>query len=114
MFSEEIVFRAPNSAKNTELVLWFSSRPDITLERVLFRAITLPGQVLAVRGKSPGAYSGAQTFQWYLGPQALMVFLLRAASRAYPSSLPILDGGSGSIAASLDMIIEKSSSWIYD
>lgn len=97
-----------------ELFLCFSKAPLLTLERTVFRTRVLPDPVLSVRGKMPGAYTGASTFQWYLGPQALMVFLLRAASKTRPAMLPLMEGGAGSLPACLDAIIEKSSQWIYD
>ncbi len=114
MYPQTIVSEKSRTSASSELCLWFSKEPYLTLDRTMFRANCLPDTILAVRGKSPGAYVGAATFQWYLGPQALIVFLLRAASRNYSPVIPVLEGGVGSLAACLDMIIEKSSSWIYD
>ena len=61
-------------ARNNQLSLWFVSHPDLRLERILFNTVLLDEPILAVRGKSPGAFTGATT----LGPQALAIFLLKA------------------------------------
>ncbi len=97
----------------SELHLWFSTEPAVTLERTLFHTSLLDEPVLAVRGKSCGAFPQASTFQWYLGPQALMIFLLRGIT-ARSKLFPVLEGGAGSLAACLDMILEKTSSWLSD
>ncbi len=110
--NEQLIFsNRSHACTGTKLELVFCTCPEIALDRTVFAAPGLHGKAVAVRGNNPGAYSGAATFQWYLGPQALMVFFLRAVSTEYAALTPVLEGGAGTLAACLDTLIEKSSYW---
>jgi hypothetical protein len=68
-----------------------------------------------IRGKRSGAYRGYSTFQWTKAVQALSLLMVEAAKRVYePSSHPMLRGGTGSFASSLDYAIDKQTTWLYD
>ncbi len=102
----------------TELSLWFtkSESEPCELERTLFKG---PGvdEVMAVRGKTAGAYKGAGTFQWTPGVKALAVVFLIASARQRKGTktfLPLLEGERGSLASSLDYALNKQPEWLFD
>lgn len=76
-------------------------------------------KLVNVRGKVPGALQADGTFCWTAGVQALSVLLLKhilskkIAAHGRPHS-PLLSGGRGSRAASLDFAISKQSLWLQD
>lgn len=72
---------------------------------------------LTVRGKTSGACSDAGTFQFTFAVRALAILCVRAAissSSNPPSSVPVLIGFKGSIAASLDYALSKKPMWLLD
>jgi hypothetical protein len=101
--------------KCTTLALWFYFKEHIELEKITFRSPLLLDEIRAVRGKTPGAYLRSVTFQWTSAVQALSILLLRAAQRQVcesNSEEPLLQGGKGSPAASLDAALNKDSAWL--
>lgn len=99
----------------TELSLWFASGPQIELIRTNFRSPMLPEPVTAVRGKTSGAYSTEVTFQWTSAVQSLSTLLLKATARQklrMNMKTPLLEGGKGSMASSLDASLYKQTSWL--
>jgi len=76
-------------------------------------------KLVNVRGKVPGALQADGTFCWTAGVQALSVLLLKHslgkkdANHSQPHP-PLLSGGRGSRAASLDFAISKQSLWLQD
>ncbi len=100
---------------STELSLWFASSPQFELVKTAFRSPAIPVEVNAVRGKTPRAYDTDITFQWTAAVHALGVFMLRAATqgeRGGLSSGPIMEGGPGSIASSIDAALYKDVHWL--
>ena len=99
----------------TELSLWFASGPQIELIRTNFKSPMLPEPVTAVRGKTSGAYSTEVTFQWTSAVQSLSTLLLKATARQKLNmslKTPLLEGGKGSMASSLDASLYKQTSWL--
>jgi len=100
-----------------EIILWFAKSEDgLELERTL----CLDGsgtEFVAVRGKTAGAYKNAGKFQWTPGVKALSIVFLRALSltlRQDISFCPLLEGGRGSLASSLDYALSKQPEWLFD
>ena len=76
-------------------------------------------RLISVRGRAPGALQADGTFCWTAGVQALSVLLLKhSLARKEPDATgphsPLLSGGRGSRAASLDFAISKQSLWLQD
>ena len=82
---------------------------------------------VSVRGKSVGAYPDCATFQWTKAVRALALLFLTGSlkgsqestgvfklNRLLLTSGPLLEGGEGSAASSLDYAIEKETSWLLD
>jgi len=65
----------------------------------------------SVRGKSGGAYRTAGSFQWTSAVRGLAYLLVQTA--LVPESA-VLQGTSGSLAASLDYAISKQPMWLTD
>jgi hypothetical protein len=104
----------------SECTLWFA-RSEVNglceLERTLFKGNPFDKEAFAVRGKTAGAYDNAGTFQWTPGVKALCVVLLNAVLRKVQqnkSYLPLLQGGRGSLASSLDYALNKQPEWLFD
>lgn len=69
-----------------------------------------------VRGRTSGAFQGFGTFQWSFAVQAMTLLMLRAKLRHLETGdstpFPLLIGGKGSAAASLDMSIGAHTVWL--
>ena len=65
----------------------------------------------SVRGKSGGAYRSAGSFQWTSAVRGLAFLLVQTA--LIPESA-VLEGGAGSLAASLDYAISKQPMWLTE
>lgn len=101
----------------TELGLWFTTEGKLELIKTTFKCQQLPKEILAVRGKTAGAYSTGATFQWTSAVQSLSVLLLKAVYRSKIGERthePLLEGGKGSMAASLDASLYKQTAWLSD
>lgn len=99
----------------TELNLWFAAESQIELIQSNFRSPLLHEEICAVRGKTSGAYSTQITFQWTSAVQALSALLLKAAARNKLNpglKTPLLEGGKGSMASSLDASLYKQTAWL--
>ena len=99
----------------TELGLWFSSKPQLELIKTTFRTPVVKEEVIAIRGKTAGAFGTNVTFQWTSAVQAISILLLRAAGhglRNFKSLLPLLQGEKNTLAASLDAAIYKGVAWL--
>jgi hypothetical protein len=103
-----------------QLNLWFAAQAGAAaceLERTTFIGNPFSGELIAVRGKTAGAYKNAGTFQWTPGVKAISVIFLTALSRYLKKSkvmLPVLGGGRGSLASSLDYALNKQPEWLFD
>ena len=114
LYSVKPASLASQTAVNTELSLWFSTRDRMELTRTSFRSPYIPDEIVAVRGKTGGAYRTSITFQWTCAVQAVCILLLRTVARCklgHQSAPPLLHGGKGSLAASLDSSISKQTAW---
>ncbi len=98
---------------SARIELYFSQMSPLGMERVKFSYPSLHEDRLAVRGKAASAWGSILSFQWSLAVQALALLLVRTAlsPRGEP---PVLCGGAGSIAASLDYAIGKQPAWLLD
>lgn len=104
-----------NRQGNTSLSLWFTSERGLELIKTRFCSPSLSTPVVAVRGKTAGAFSTSATFQWTAAVQALSLLLLRAAVRHEThcsQEEPLLEGGKGSLASSLDASLYKKTAWL--
>ena len=102
-----------------ELSLWLgkSETGICELERTLFIGNAAEPEIIAVRGKTAGAYRNAGTFQWTPGVKALSIVFLTAVSRYLKGTntfLPLLEGERGSLASSLDYALNKQPDWLFD
>lgn len=105
----------PTESVNTKLSLWFTSDRQLELIKTCFHSPLLPQPITAVRGKTAGAFSTTATFQWTSAVQALSILLLRAVERVETkrhSIDPLLEGGKGSLASSLDASLYKQTAWL--
>lgn len=95
-----------------QICLSFSSSPRLSLEKTEFIAPFLERTLTSYRGSAfslPAACSG---FRWSAAVQAMAVLLLRHAAAQESSFL--LEGESGSLAASLDYALSKQPAWLLD
>jgi hypothetical protein len=103
-----------------KLSLWFTKSPTgiCELERTLFTGNHhIKKEIIAVRGKTAGAYKDAGTFQWTPGVKALSLICLTALARdlkQVENILPLLEGGKNSLASSLDYALNKQPEWLFD
>lgn len=100
---------------NVELSLWFSTQKQLQLFKTHFRCPLLPEDIISIRGRTGGAYLTEATFKWTGGVQALCLLLLKAAvmaKRGSPVVCPLLEGGLGSPAATLDAALDKQTAWL--
>ena len=65
----------------------------------------------SVRGKSGGAYRSAGSFQWTSAVRGLAFLLVQTV--LIPESA-VLEGGAGTLAASLDYAISKQPMWLTE
>ncbi len=98
------------------LVLEFFGRE---LFRCSFTHSLVGGTRVAVRGRTPGAYSGeCGTFQWTPAVKAACILFLRSAAgaRREPRNThsPMIVGGRMSPAASLAHALRKPPVWVHD
>lgn len=99
----------------SELTLFFTGNEAPELFRTYFTHPLLERERRCVRGKSEGAYRGYSSFQWTSAVKALAVFFLRARLQADErDERVLLEGESGSLAASLDYAIGKLPAWMMD
>lgn len=97
--------------------LHFSGSQIVELVETRFSCISRGVEKTCVRGKTPGAYQGAGTFQWSSAVRGLALLCLRHAvgSPAGGSDeISILRGEGGSLAASLDYAITKQPLWVSE
>ncbi len=101
----------------TEIVLWFTKyQEEVQLERTLY-VDSFGAEFVAVRGKTPGAYKKAGSFQWTPAVKALTIIFLTALKRnlkQIKTLLPLLEGGRGSLASSLDYALSKQPELLFN
>lgn len=104
-----------SNQNQTALSLWFSSDRQIELIKTTFKSPSIANEVCAIRGKTAGAFASCATFQWTAAVQALSILLLKAVIRdknGCRTFEPLLEGGKGTIASSLDAALYKQNSWL--
>jgi hypothetical protein len=98
-----------------KLTLHFAGDKSVELFETCFIHPLIGEPRRCIRGKRSGAYRGYSTFQWTKAVQALSILMVEAAKRTIePTSAPMLRGGTGSFASSLDYAIDKQTTWLYD
>jgi hypothetical protein len=90
------------------LKLYFQSQE---LTEVRFQESIRSDPRQTVRGKTSGAMRCVGSFQWTSAVKALSVLIVKAAMR--PESA-VLQGCSGSLAASLDYALSKQPAWLSE
>lgn len=84
----------------------------------LFRVDCSPGQaapLTSVRGRTSGAYRGVGTFNWSSAVRAMACLFLKAKLIDEGGRMePLLIGGAGSLAVSLDYALTKRPNWLVD
>ena len=93
------------------LRFWFTDSTSPELFRVEFCHHLLAEEVLAVRGKTGGAQRANASFQW---TTAVRAFALLAIRSRLEGSTAFLEGGRGSLAASLDYAIARRTNWLVE
>jgi len=98
----------------TRLKLWFfEDRNRFELYQTEFAHPLLRAPMTAQRGYvSPGDPQIGH-FPWTKGVQALCALFMHAAASG-AAAQPLLSGGAGSLAASLDYALSKQSLWLLD
>lgn len=100
------------------LGLWFTySGSGIELDKTVFQYQGMDSEIVAVRGKTAGPNRDTGTFQWTPAVKALCVLFMRALTkelRGETISGPLVMGGKGTIAASLDYALDKEPQWVCD
>jgi hypothetical protein len=90
------------------LTLYFQSQE---LTEVRFQGSLRSGPRQTVRGKTSGAMRCVGSFQWTSAVKALSVLIVKAAMS---SENAVLQGCSGSLAASLDYALSKQPAWLAE
>ena len=99
-----------------KLVLKFTDAGELSLFESYFLSENPARSCHSVRGKVPGAYLGAGTFQWTSAVKALSVLAMRskaAALQAEPAPFA-LEGFRSSLASSLDFALSKQTTWLVE
>lgn len=97
-----------------QLKLWFVSFDSPSLLRSEF---SRPGSDLAVcvRGRTAGVFGDSGTFGWTSAVRAICAIALRAKLNSMdPHSICYIEGGRGSLAASIDYALAKQPSWLCE
>jgi len=96
------------------LELYFSTGSEPRLQRIRFFHPLIGHEIQSVRGRTSGAFEGCSSFQWTAGIKAFSLLCLKAVvnhSDFSDTDAAILQGGRGSLAASLDYAISKEPLW---
>jgi hypothetical protein len=99
------------------LQLDFAGTSKVELFQTRFSTGCHNQPLLAVRGKTSGAYSNAGSFHFSTAVRALCILCVKSvlAEKSPPSpTLPIILGFRGSIVASLDYALTKQPAWLID
>ncbi len=102
---------------STTMTLRFAQTPSPALDNVSFNHALLEQERSCVRGRFSGAYQNHFTFQWSPAVRALSILMVKARARSLECgeiNTPLLSGGAGSPAASLDYAISKQPTWLQD
>ena len=99
--------------------LYFCSHPQAQLVKTVFKPRLSLVNLISVRGRTSGAYSGAGDFIWSNAVKALMLFLFEAKTQHLagfvPSNgQPTLEGRKGDPAHSLALAIKKEPQWMVE
>lgn len=103
-----------------KISLEFSGSRAPELFRISFSHPQLNEEILAVRGKTGGAYSSNRTFQWTPAVKALSILLLKSAQAKHrlkensKNIWPLLEGSTSTPASSLDYALSKEPAWLID
>lgn len=97
--------------------LHFNGPIDTQLVEARFKGHPSNGLLVAVRGKTSGAYRNAGTFQWTSAVRALCILMIRAKLAnllGVDFNTAVIHGDQGSLAASLDYALTKQPAWLRD
>ncbi len=99
------------------LQLDFAGTSKVELFQTRFSTGCHNPPLLAVRGKTSGAYRNAGSFHFSAAVRALCILCVKSvlADKSQPSpTLPIIVGFRGSLVASLDYALTKQPGWLID
>lgn len=99
------------------LQLDFVGTSPVELSQTIFSRGDSPCPLLCVRGKTPGAYRKAGTFQWTSAVRALCVLFVQAKVAKLLGKSDVdsaLSGERGSPASSLDYALSKQPVWLEE
>lgn len=99
------------------LQLDFVGTSPVELSQTLFFRGDSPCPLRCVRGKTPGAFFGAGTFQWTAAIRALCLLFVQAKVVKLAGNPEIggaLSGDKGSLASSLDYALSKQPMWLEE
>jgi hypothetical protein len=102
-------------AGNT-LELHFAGNSGVELIETRFEGPLNKGPIVAIRGKTIGAFKNVGTFQWTSAVRALCVLCVRSviAGLDRKSIAGQLSGLKSSLAASLDYALSKQPAWLRE
>lgn len=89
-----------------------SDNSGVFLWRIVFHNSLTNQQLTSIRGDSRTNNFG--NFRWAAGIRGLAVLLTRHKLSEFNNTVATLEGGQGSIAASLDYAISKEPNWVMD
>jgi hypothetical protein len=98
------------------LELHFAGSSDVELIETRFEGPMSREPIVAIRGKTIGAFKNVGTFQWTAAVRALCVLCIRSviAAQDQNSIAGQLSGTKSSLAASLDYALSKQPSWLRE
>jgi hypothetical protein len=100
----------------TSLELHFAGSSEVQLIETRFEGPWTKAPIVAIRGKTLGAFKNVGTFQWTSAVRALCVLGIKAVlARETSETLPAqLSGLKASLAASLDYALSKQPGWVRE
>jgi hypothetical protein len=98
------------------LELYFAGKTDVELVETRFEGGWTKGPLVAIRGKTIGAFKNVGTFQWTSAVRAFCVLCVKSVIAAQQKN-PVagqLAGVKSSLAASLDYALSKQPAWLRE
>ena len=100
---------------SSNLIMQFSGSSQPELLMVTFSSSITGKTCNSVRGKTPGAFRNAGTFQWTSAVHGLSILMLRSKLHAHGATVsPVIHGPRNSLASSLDYAVSKGPFWLSE
>ena len=97
-----------------ELILIFANGEKAELTEASFSLGGNTKKLHVVRGKTSGAFIASGSFQWTAAVKAISILIIKGVLAKEQCASPILSGGKGSLAASLDHALVKAPLLLLD